>query len=82
MANNSSEFLEEWVRENVHATVFNDTSTAAELAMSCMNDADAAGINRESLIKAAGGDVARFMLDRLNAVVNAEVDRLVSRDKS
>ena len=82
MAKNPWDFLDGWARENVHATVYDDTATAAQLALSLLQDADSAGISRESVIKAAGGNVARFMLGRLNEAANAEVDRLASRDKS
>lgn len=78
---NPWEFLDGWARENVQATVYDDKGTAEQLAFQCRKDAKSAGINEASVIKAAGGNLESFMLDRLNSSVNAEVDRLVGKDK-
>jgi hypothetical protein len=82
MAVNPWEFLDKWADDNVHATVFDDAATAKTLASSCLQDARTAGINAASVIRAAGGDLESFMLDRLNSAVNAELDRVVAKDKS
>ncbi|MGM4892317.1 hypothetical protein [Tardiphaga sp. 839_C3_N1_4] len=79
---NPWEFLDGWARENVHATVFDDKGTADQLAFQCREAAKAAGIHEASVVKAAGGNLESFMLDRLNEAVNAEVERLVAKDKS
>jgi hypothetical protein len=81
MAKNPWEFLDAWAQENVHATVYDDKGTAAQLAAQCRQQAKAEGVNEASLIKAAGGDLQSFMLDRLDSAVKAEVDRLVAKDK-
>jgi hypothetical protein len=74
------EFLDKWAREHVNATVFDDDSTARQLASQCMQAANTAGISAASLVKAAGGDLASFMLDRLNEAADALVSRLSSKD--
>ena len=81
MAKNPWEYLDGWARENVHATVYDDKATAEQLAAQCRQEAKSAGVSEASVVKAAGGNLATFMLGRLNEAVNAEVDRLVSKDK-
>jgi hypothetical protein len=79
---NPWDFLNGWASENVHATVYDDKGTAEQLAFQCRQDARSAGISDASVVKASGGNLESFMLNRLNEAVNAEVDRLVSKDKS
>jgi hypothetical protein len=66
----------------VHATVYDDKATAEQLAFQCRQDAGRAGLSEARVVKAAGGNLESFMLDRLNSAVNAEVERLVAKDKS
>ncbi|MGY2810257.1 hypothetical protein [Bradyrhizobium sp. USDA 4506] len=82
MAKNPWEFLDGWANENVHATVYDDKGTAEQLAFDCRQAAKDAGINEGSVVKAAGGSLESFMLQRLNDAVAREVDRQVARDKS
>ncbi|WP_375306351.1 hypothetical protein WI560_32015 [Bradyrhizobium sp. A11] len=82
MAKNPWEFLDGWANENVHATVYDDNATAEQLAFDCRQAAKDAGVNEAGVVKAAGGNLKSFMLNRLNEAVNREVDRQVARDKS
>jgi hypothetical protein len=82
MAKNPWEFLDGWASDNVQATVYDDRATAEQLASQCRQEAKTAGISDASVVKAAGGNLESFMLDRLNSAVNKEVDRLVAKDKS
>ena len=81
MANNPWKYLDGWACENVHATVYDDRATAEQLAAQCRQQAKSAGVSETSVVKAAGGNLETFMLSRLNEAVNAEVDRLASKDK-
>jgi len=81
MAKNPWEFLSNWARENVHATALDDEPTAKALAETCLRDARAAGINQDSVIKAAHGDLSGFFLSELNSAANAEAERLAAKDK-
>jgi hypothetical protein len=80
MANPRS-FLDEWAKENVQAPVSDDKATVEKLAFECKEAARAAGFSEASIVKAAGGNLEAFLLDRLNGAVNAQVDRLVAKDK-
>ena len=79
---NPWEFLDGWASDNVHATVYDDKGTAEQLAFQCRQEAKSAGVSEASVVKAAGGNLESFMLGRLNEAVNAEVDRLLAKDKS
>lgn len=81
MAKNPWEFLDGWAREHVNPTMYEDKGTAEQLAYQCREDAQAAGLSGASVVKAAGGNLEAFMLDRLNSAVDSEVDRLVAKDK-
>ena len=41
---NPFEFLQNWTREHVNATVYDDKPTAKVLAQECVTDAEKAGI--------------------------------------
>jgi hypothetical protein len=56
--------------------------TAKQLANACTEKAKSLGIAIASVVKAAGGNLESFMLDQLNSAVDAEVDRVVAKDKS
>ncbi len=77
---NPWEFLDNWAREHVQSTVYDDNGTARNLAAQCRQEAKEAGISEASVIKAAGGDLESFMLDRLNSAADAEVKRLAAKD--
>jgi hypothetical protein len=79
---NPFEFLRDWARDNVNATVFDDDATANLLAAQCLGAARDAGIGVAGVIKAAGGNLAGFFLSELDSAANTELDRLVSDDKS
>ena len=81
MAKNPWEFLDGWAQEHVNATVYDDEGTAEQLAYQCRQDAREAGVSEASVVKASGGNLESFMLDRLNSAVNAEVDRVAAKDK-
>jgi hypothetical protein len=81
MMANPWEFLYWWARENVQPTVYDDKATAEVLAFQVRQEAKGAGVSEASVVKAAGGNLESFMLSRLNDAVNAEVDRLASKDR-
>jgi len=76
---NPYEFLRNWVREHVNATTYEDTAGAKSLASECLRDAKKAGISEAAVIKAAGGNLASFMLSELESAANSEVERLASK---
>jgi hypothetical protein len=82
VAKNPWDFLDGWANDKVHATVYDDKATAKVLASQCLEEARVAGFYDASIIKAAGGNLESFMLDRLNQAANAEVNRLVDKDRS
>ena len=57
---NPFEFLQNWTREHVNATVYDDKPTAKVLAQECVTDAEKAGISEASLTKAAGGNLHSY----------------------
>ncbi len=65
------EFLQQWIREYVNPTVADDKAGAEYLADECMQDAKSAGVDEAALIAAARGDLAKFMLSRLNVAVRS-----------
>jgi hypothetical protein len=77
---NPFEFLRNWVQEHVNATAYDDAPTAKKLAQECLRDAKAAGYNEAGIIKAAGGDLAGYMLSELDSAANREVERLAAKD--
>ena len=77
---NPWEFLRAWAREHVNATAYDDKITAANLARECLRDAKQAGVSEAGVIKAAGGDLASWMLSELNSAADKEVERLASKD--
>jgi hypothetical protein len=76
---NPYEFLRDWVREHVNATTYGDAAGAKILASECLRDAKKAGMNEAAVIKAAGGNLASFMLTELESAANSEVERLASK---
>ncbi len=77
---NPYEFLRNWCRENVNVTAYDDEPTARYLAREFLGAAKAAGLSAAGVIKAAGGNLAAYMLSELDSAANREVDRLSSRD--
>lgn len=69
------EFLDAWAGDNVRATASDDEATAKQLAFRCVQDAKAVGLSEAGMVKAAGGNLKSFMLDRLHTAVNAERER-------
>ena len=65
----SLEFLLEWVRDHLNPTVHDDMAGAEYLAEECLRDSKKAGIDETDLIKAARGDLSKFMLTKLNIAV-------------
>ena len=82
MAENPFEFLQDWVREHVSATAYDDRSTAEHLAGECVRYAQEAGFSETSITKAAGGNLIDFIEGKLNSAADREVQRLVDKDKS
>lgn len=62
-------FLQDWVQNWLNPTVRDDKRGAAYLAEECLRDAESAGVDRVELVRAAGGDLTQYMLDRLNVAV-------------
>jgi hypothetical protein len=65
------DFLHQWIREYLNPTVADDKLGAEYLADECMRDAKNAGVDEAALIAAARGDLAKFMLNRLNVAVRS-----------
>jgi hypothetical protein len=65
------DFLLQCVREYVNPTVPDDKPGAEYLADECMRDAKNAGVDEAALIAAARGDLAEYMLSRLNVAGRA-----------
>jgi len=65
------DFLHKWIREYLNPTVTDDKPGAEYLADECMRDAKCAGVDEAALIAAARGDLAKFMLYRLNVAVRS-----------
>lgn len=81
MAIDASEWLESWVDGNLHEPLYQENKSAmAGYARTCRSDAKAAGISSQALVGAAGGDLEGFLLDRQNALTDAEVQRRVAKD--
>ena len=68
---NALDFLLQCVREYVNPTVPDDKPGAEYLADECMRDAKNAGVDEAALIAAARGDLAEYMLSRLNVAGRA-----------
>lgn len=66
------EFLHHWVRTYLNMTVLDDTAGAEYLAEECMRDAKNAGVEEADLIAAARGDLAKFMLSKLNVAFRSQ----------
>jgi hypothetical protein len=75
----ASKFLKSWVRENVEATVYDDTVSAQRLAEHCLFEAQGEQLSEVEVIDAAGGDLVAFMLAELN---RAFYRYFSARDKS
>jgi hypothetical protein len=73
-------FLGSWIREHVNATAYDDKPAAEFLADSCLRAAKKAGVSEASVIKAAGGNLADYMLSELNSLADREVQRLAKKD--
>jgi hypothetical protein len=80
MAANPYEFLRAWIREHANATLYDDKPAAELLADACLRAAKKAGVSEASLIKAAGGNLADYMLSELNSLADREVQRLAKKD--
>jgi hypothetical protein len=78
---NPWKFLEAWAKENVQAAAFDADPVASNLAERCLRDARRAGIKEDAVIKAAKGDLSGFFRAELESAANAEVARLVQKDK-
>jgi hypothetical protein len=83
MSNNTLRFLRDWVSNNVHPVGYdNDNKEARRLAAQCMADAEQNGISAADVESAAGIELVSYMSEAIENVVDGEVDRLVSKDKS
>jgi len=76
---NPWKFLDHWADKNVHATAYDDEATAKGLAAQCLEAATEVGLSAAAVVKAAGGNLVSFLLDRLNSAADREVDRLSSK---
>ena len=79
---NTEEWLEQWVDENLNTPqYYEDPDAMSEYASACQSDAKNAGIDRENLEEASGGDLKKYLLDRQNAFTDSEVKRRSASDK-
>jgi len=62
----ASKFLKSWVRENIKATVYDDTVSAQYFAERCLWEAQGEQLSEVEVIDAAGGDLVAFILAELN----------------
>ena len=84
MSMKAREFVEKWVNENVHPTGYEpegDSAEAKKLANACWRAVDLAGIGRPQ-VAAEIDDLEDFMGDAIERVNDAEVQRLVDKDRS
>jgi hypothetical protein len=79
MSSNPWTYLENWTKNNVRATGYNDKAEAERLAYECRRDAAKAGMSDRGVVKASGGNLERFMLCELDDSANSEVERLSSK---
>jgi hypothetical protein len=77
---NPFEFLQEWARNHVTATVYHDKTEARRLADECLRAAKKAGVSVASLIKAASGSLVSYMQAELDSAADREVKRLADKD--
>jgi hypothetical protein len=70
-------FLTGWTIQNVNTA---DPGKAAALAIACMADAQARGLDADEVREAAGGDLEQRMLREIAAYADAAPQRLLSRD--
>lgn len=81
MGQNAREFVEGWIDQNVHATGYApevDNAEAKRLAVECWAAADQAGVSRASI--AEEFNLPDRMAEAIEAVNDAEVERLASKD--
>jgi hypothetical protein len=69
----ASKFLKSWVRENIKATDYDDTASARYFAERCLFEAQGEQLSEVEVIKAAGGDLAAFLLAEFNRAFYREV---------
>jgi hypothetical protein len=78
------EFVEEWISENIQFEPYLDEESPdprpAEFAAQCISAADDAGISQEE-IESEYGDLKGRMAEAINASADAEVDRMMSKDR-
>lgn len=81
MSQRGTDFLNDWVRENVNADAYpnNDKQRAEQLVAECLAEAEKDGITRAE-IEADLGNLEDFMMDAMEAATDAEVGRLASKD--
>jgi hypothetical protein len=63
---NPHEFLENWVRQCVHATPHRNKAEARRLAYECRKAAEKVELSWFAVVNAAGGDVQDYILTELN----------------
>lgn len=84
MGEGARQFVEQWIDDNVHSSGYEPEGDAAEskrLAAECWAAADQAGVSRAS-IQEEVGHLPDYMAERLKAVNDAEVQRLIDKDRS
>lgn len=75
------QWLEGWVENNLTAPGYVEAKAAMrDQAEACAVEATSEGISIAELKEAAGGDLEAYLLDRRNALTDAEVGRLASKD--
>lgn len=82
MTKDAGQFVEVWVANNIHATGYEaegDRKAARSAVYEMVAAADKAGIARVAIQEYTGSDMVSFMAGRIEAVNDAEVERLVAK---
>ncbi|MBG0801381.1 DUF768 domain-containing protein [Methylocystis sp. H4A] len=82
MSQRATDFIENWVANNIFAEGYEEEGTNAEamrFAGLCATAAEARGIPRKELEEAAG-DLVEHMADAIESANDAEVARQAGRD--
>ena len=77
----ASKWLWTWVEEHINSPGYReDKADFAKDVEFCLAQAKADGFDKADIVDAAGGDLAQFLMDRQNALTDAEVKRLADKD--
>ena len=77
----AGKWLLAWADEHINSPGYDEEKANFETqAAVCLGHAEADGFNKRDIIDASGGDLAEFLMNRQNALTDAEVQRLASED--